>query len=112
MTFARASPLAPCKGKLSILKKNGITCSTILTIGVISGIIPVIKMGEGGLDMAHVTKFNRGAVGHMLAHYDRSKDVGEHVHNDRTHLNYNLAQDFQPMKQLDYLHQRLSEAKV
>lgn len=104
--------LSPLQGQVIHFSKNGITCSTILTMGVIGGIIPVIKMGEGGLDMAHVTKFNRGAVGHMLAHYDRSKDVGEHVHNDRTHLNYNLAQDFQPMKQLDYLHQRLSEIKV
>lgn len=63
--------------------------------------------------MAHVAKFNKGAIGHMLSHYDRSKDgLGENVDHERTHLNYNLAQDSQPMKQLDFLHKRLREVKV
>lgn len=62
--------------------------------------------------MAHVAKFTKGAMGHMLEHYDRSKKkLGENVHTDRTYLNYNLA-EHQPMKQLDFIHKRLSEVKL
>lgn len=63
--------------------------------------------------MAHVAKYNRGAMGHMLSHYDRSKNrLGENIDSERTHLNYNLAEDFQPMKQLDFIHKRLGEVKI
>lgn len=62
--------------------------------------------------MAHVAKFGRGAMGHMLSHYDRTKEgLGENVNPERTHLNYNLAQTDQPKKQLDFIHQRLAEVK-
>lgn len=63
--------------------------------------------------MAHVAKFSKGAMGHMLGHYDRSKDgLGDNVDQSRTELNYNLAEEYQPKKQLDFIHQRLSEVKV
>ena len=62
--------------------------------------------------MAHVAKYNRGALGHMLSHYDRSKDgLNSNIDQDRTHLNYNLANQ-QPMTQLDFIHKRLGEVKV
>lgn len=63
--------------------------------------------------MAHVAKYNKGAMGHMLSHYDRSKNrLGENIDGERTHLNYNLAESFQPMKQLDFIHKRLGEVKI
>lgn len=53
----------------------------------------------------HVTKYTRGTLGHMLGHYDRTKDgLGENVVPERTQLNYNLAVDDQPLKQLDFMH--------
>lgn len=71
--------------------------------------------------MAHVAKYTASAVGHMANHYGRS-DIGEkanyiirsneNIKPERTHLNYNLAKDYQPMKQVDFLHRRLSEVKV
>ena len=40
----------------------------------------------------HVTKYTKGTLGHMLGHYDRTKDgLGENVVSERTRLNYNLA---------------------
>ena len=36
----------------------------------------------------HVTKYTRGTLGHMLGHYDRTKDgLGENVVPERTQLN-------------------------
>ena len=61
--------------------------------------------------MAHVTKFTGGAMGHMLQHYDRTKEI-ENIDTERSHLNYNLAADEQPLPQLDFIHQRLSEVRV
>lgn len=61
--------------------------------------------------MAHVTKFTGGAIGHMLQHYDRTKEI-ENIDTERSHLNYNLAADDQPLPQLDFIHQRLSEVRV
>lgn len=64
--------------------------------------------------VAHVTKFNKAACGHMFAHYDRQ---AEHISNDsidksKTHLNYNLASEQQPMSQGDFLRKRCSEVKL
>ena len=64
--------------------------------------------------MAHIEKFNRAAIGHMLAHYDRG---AEHIRNEsvdrtRSHLNYNLAAELQPKRQGDFIKQRCSEVKV
>lgn len=62
--------------------------------------------------MAHVQKFQRGAMGHMLSHYDRSKEItGGNIDWERTELNYNLA-THQQNPQLDFVQQRLSEVKV
>jgi hypothetical protein len=48
----------------------------------------------------------------MLGHYDRSKEgLGENVDPDRTAQNYNLAVEDQPLKQLDFVHKRLSEVR-
>lgn len=59
--------------------------------------------------MAHKEKFNRGQIGHMLAHYDRSKDLPEHVDGERTQFNYNLAAEDQPLTQLEKIHRRIAE---
>ena len=62
--------------------------------------------------MAHMQKFSKGAIGHMLGHYDRSKEVPELKAPVNTVLNYNLACNDQPLNQLDFIHQRLSEIRV
>lgn len=63
--------------------------------------------------MAHVEKYTRGAMGNMLAHYNRTKASSKSLIDPaRTHLNYNLADTDQPLTQLDFIHKRLSEIKV
>ncbi len=63
--------------------------------------------------MAHVEKYTRGAMGHMLAHYNRTKASSTSLIDPaRTPLNYNLAETDQPLSQLDFIHKRLSEIKV
>jgi len=61
--------------------------------------------------MAHKQKYTRAGIGHMFHHYERSKDIPD-LDTSRSHLNYNLAADEQPLKQLDFLHKRLSQVKV
>ena len=61
--------------------------------------------------MAHVQKFTRGTLGHMLDHYTRNKTI-ENVDVSRSHLNYNLAEELQPKPPLDFIHERLGEVKV
>lgn len=65
----------------------------------------------------HVTKYTRGTLGHMLGHYDRTKDgLGENVVPERTQLNYNLAVDDQPFSiiifpneiRFQYLYQKVN----
>lgn len=64
--------------------------------------------------MAHVQKFCRSAVGHMLDHYDREHKSysNENIDFSKTCQNYNLAEKEQPMKPIDFLRKRLSEVKV
>lgn len=63
--------------------------------------------------MAHVEKYTRGAMGSMLAHYNRTKASSTSIIDpSRTHLNYNLAAKDQPYSQYDFIHIRLSEIKV
>lgn len=67
--------------------------------------------------MAHVIKYTKSAVGHMFNHYGRNQNdtanrSNENINPDKTALNYNLAAEDQPMQQLDFLQQRLSEIKV
>jgi len=61
--------------------------------------------------MAHKQKYTRAGIGHMFHHYERSKDIPD-LDTSRSHLNYNLAANEQPLKQLDFLHERLSQVKV
>lgn len=62
--------------------------------------------------MAHIAKFQKGAIGNMFSHYDRSRtNLSDNIDWSKTHNNYNLA-EHQTMSQLDFLHQRLSEVKV
>ena len=64
--------------------------------------------------MAHLEKYSRAAVGHLIAHYDRqAENIGnESVDRTRSNLNYNLAAELQQMKQGDFIKQRCSEVKV
>ena len=60
----------------------------------------------------HVTKYTRGTLGHMLGHYDRTKDgLGENVVPERTQLNYNLAPR-RGLEQIDFIRQRTTEART
>ena len=59
--------------------------------------------------MAHKEKFNRGQIGQMCGHYDRTKKDGENIDPTLTKFNYNLAADDQPLPQLEKIHQRLAE---
>ena len=62
--------------------------------------------------MAHAAKYAASASGHMLSHYDRSKDnLSGNIDPTRTELNYNLAPDH-GCSQLDFIHQRMSEVRV
>ena len=68
--------------------------------------------------MAHIAKYKKFALGHMLNHYARSKDIekavvrsNDNIDASRTHLNYNLA-EHQQLIQLDFVHKRLSEIRV
>lgn len=64
--------------------------------------------------MAHCAKYTKGAMGHLMKHYERSKDENgeyikfgnESIDTSRSHLNYNLAPH---QNQLDFIHKRLSE---
>lgn len=61
--------------------------------------------------MAHVCKYAISATGHMLSHYDRSKDnLSGDIDLKRTKFNYNLAFQHEG-GQLGFLHKRLSEVK-
>jgi len=74
-----------------------------------------LKLQKYGLKkehiMAHKQKYTRAGIGHMFHHYERSKEIPD-LDTSRSHLNYNLAADEQPLKQLDFLHERLSQVKV
>lgn len=67
--------------------------------------------------MANCKKATRGAMGHLMKHYERGKDAdGEYIKfgnqqidSSRTHLNYNLAPEHD---QLDFIQSRLKEVSV
>ena len=53
--------------------------------------------------MAYIEKFNRAAIGHILARYDQGV---EHIRNEcmdrtRSYLNYDLVAELQSKKQGD-----------
>ena len=64
--------------------------------------------------MAHCAKYTKGAMGHLMKHYERGKDENgdyikfgnESIDTSLSHLNYNLAPH---QNQLDFIHKRLSE---
>lgn len=63
--------------------------------------------------MAHVKKYTRGALHNMLAHYDRTaKNSRENIDPSLTHLNYNLAEKWQPLPQKEFIDKRLSQVRV
>ena len=67
--------------------------------------------------MAHIAKYCKSALGHMLNHYGRQENDGvtrsnEDIKNELTHNNWNLAENIQSLPQMDFIHKRLSEVKV
>lgn len=63
--------------------------------------------------MAHVKKYTQGALHNMLAHYDRTaKNSRENIDPSLTHLNYNLAEKWQPLPQKEFIDKRLSQVRV
>lgn len=64
--------------------------------------------------MANYAKYTKGAMGHMLKHYERAKDGNgnylkfgnQDIDIKKTEQNYNLAPSH---NQLDFIHKRLSE---
>jgi hypothetical protein len=63
--------------------------------------------------MAHNAKYSRGAMGHMLDHYDRTHGSStSKINEDLTYLNYNLAAEQQSLNQLEFIHKRLGEVKL
>lgn len=67
--------------------------------------------------MAHIAKYCKSALGHMLNHYGRQENDGvkrsnEDIRSELTHNNWNLAENIQPLPQMDFIHKRLSEVKV
>lgn len=69
--------------------------------------------------MANRQKYTRAAAGHMCAHYAREKDKdgnyikfgNQDIDATRTHLNYNLAEEDQKEKQVDFITNRMKELK-
>lgn len=66
--------------------------------------------------MAHYEGYTRTQVGHICQHDARQQGDGcnhsnESIDDSRTHLNYNLASDLQPMKATDFIQQRTSEVR-
>lgn len=59
----------------------------------------------------HLAKFTRAQSGHMMQHYDRSKECPS-ADPAKKDLNYNLAADLQPLKQQEFIHKRLSELQT
>lgn len=70
--------------------------------------------------MANFDKFPKTAVGHLTAHFERARDEkgnyvkfsNQNIDATRTDLNYNLATTDQPLKQGEFMKNRLSQVKV
>ena len=64
--------------------------------------------------MANYAKYTKGAMGHLVKHFERAKDNegnyikfgNQDINASKTHLNYNLAPEH---NQLDFIHKRLEE---
>lgn len=67
--------------------------------------------------MGNCAKYTRGAMGHIMKHYERAKDEkgeyikfkNENIDISKSHLNYNLAPNH---NQLDFIQNRLKEVSV
>lgn len=60
----------------------------------------------------HIDKYTKTKIGGVNAHMNRTINSQEaHIDYSKSHLNYNLAPN-RNISDLDYLHQRFSEAKV
>lgn len=70
--------------------------------------------------MANRQKFTRGALGHMLGHFERKKDKegnyykfgNQDIDTSKSYLNYNLAAADQPLSQLDFIHKRMKDENI
>ena len=64
--------------------------------------------------MAHVEKAKRNGVVGLAIHCERREGCelsNKDIDNSRTHLNYNLAQDIQPLRPESYVNNRMKEVK-
>lgn len=64
--------------------------------------------------MAHVEKVKRNGVVGLAIHCERREGCelsNKDIDNSRTHLNYNLAQDIQPLRPESYVNNRMKEVK-
>ena len=64
--------------------------------------------------MAHAAKHTKAACGHLFGHFDRQAEniSNESIDPERTHLNYNLAAELQPLRQGDFVKKRCSEVRM
>lgn len=96
-----------------------------LTYGVLSATISTkndhISDGVKGEaeGMAHMAKMTKAVVGHMAKHYERAKDEdgnyikfgNQDIDQERTHLNYNLA-EHQAKMQGEFIRERCGEVRT
>ena len=63
--------------------------------------------------MAHVAKYDRAAVGHLLAHYDRQAEhiSNENINPEKTKENFNLGPD-RDQSQGDFIRERCGQVKM
>lgn len=61
--------------------------------------------------MANLQKYNKSALGHILAHYERTSNASNpNIQANKTSLNYNLA-PAHDMSDYEYLQERVSQVK-
>ncbi len=66
----------------------------------------------------NVEKFSKQAAPNVLDHCGRSDSdrkcdrSNQEIHPERSHLNYNLAAEIQPLKPMEFLNKRLSEVYI
>lgn len=92
------------------------TWTSIYSIfGVKNGTLYLAK--KKGNDMAHLEKYNRSQLGHILKHDSRAKDKNgdyikfgnEEIDTNRTHLNYNLHERKDGLSDYDFVKNRAME---
>lgn len=92
------------------------TWTSIYSIfGVKNGTLYLAK--KKGNDMAHLEKYNRSQLGHILKHDSRAKDQNgnyikfgnEEIDTSRTHLNYNLHERKDGLSDYEFVKNRAME---